>query len=833
MATPKIIPYQVKLRSTTIERSLVRPIVYTNDLRSAEFQFQVTDMQAGELSGATATTLLYMRDGSFFQNPKEDVELTGTTFSYLLKEDEGNHAGIARIQLVVRFNEGLEDEQNFPSQLYDFEIVNGLETQVAQQIMIHDWTTLTREARAYIDEFAANEILREAEFDNNEFDRNAAFNLAQTNRQNQFSDLTEDLTATLAAADANIEEFDVALQNGIVAANLAEKLEDFEEINNSRLLSTERQLEQKPSFSQMEEVVGHGYLSGFKVTQQTTPNMTIKVENGIVYMPNGNRWVVAINNNLAINAADATNPRKDIVYVNSLGVTSYTAGTPSATPVAPNVPSGGLIIAELYIPANVTAVTDYFITDKKVMRFDNNALFTQITTNEKRLPIFNAIQIEKMGTYHTDNKYTYTSFFSGANIRGKEVHVGRTGTDHTGYDTCLVAYIRNDDGTFTKKKLNGIDYTLGDFRDPHLTVLTSGAVVMTVSVKKTDGSYTNVYVNLDSDLNVTNSREIFGMENHFVWGNCIEQSDGSVLTCAYFSTNAPLYGVYLFKIKSDGVSLQATKAAEVFPPETNGPGESTISVWGRKLVCVSRRNTNNMKWRETYDLTGATGWGDIIDLGFIAHAPAIPPIIKEGDPMLLTACYINIGGATTNGRNPFIKIFYDVSEIGSSPTILLDDRANNGGYNSLVPNREGYGLMWYQEQALGRTSVFYKEINLKSLQHELLLKHVRSEAVATLDWTDVASFFINGWSQQSVPTRARKLKNGNIQIKGQVTGTSFADGTTIATLPAHLRPQYNIYATAHTIGVKPISLVLYPSGDIRIYNVTAAGALVLNTTFVN
>lgn len=242
MATPKIIPYQVKLRSTTIERSLVRPIVYTNDLRSAEFQFQVTDMQAGELSGATATTLLYMRDGSFFQNPKEDVELTGTTFSYLLKEDEGNHAGIARIQLVVRFNEGLEDEQNFPSQLYDFEIVNGLETQVAQQIMIHDWTTLTREARAYIDEFAANEILREAEFDNNEFDRNAAFNLAQTNRQNQFSDLAEDLTATLAAADANIEEFDVALETGIAAAKLAEKLEDFEEINNSRLLSTERQL---------------------------------------------------------------------------------------------------------------------------------------------------------------------------------------------------------------------------------------------------------------------------------------------------------------------------------------------------------------------------------------------------------------------------------------------------------------------------------------------------------------------------------------------------------------------------------------------------------------
>ncbi|WP_373711774.1 hypothetical protein [Jeotgalibaca porci] len=244
MAAPKIIPYQVKLRSTTIERSLVRPIVYTNDLRSAEFQFQVTDMQAGELSGATATTLLYMKDGSFFQNPKEDVELTGTTFSYLLKEDEGNHAGIARIQLVVRFNEGLEDEQNFPSQLYDFEIVNGLETQVAQQIMIHDWTTLTREARAYIDEFAANEILREAEFDNAQVDRTAAFNVAQTERTNQFNELAGELSATLEAADANIAEFDIALQNGIIGENIAAELQNLEETYAPELLSVKQQLEQ-------------------------------------------------------------------------------------------------------------------------------------------------------------------------------------------------------------------------------------------------------------------------------------------------------------------------------------------------------------------------------------------------------------------------------------------------------------------------------------------------------------------------------------------------------------------------------------------------------------
>lgn len=182
MATPKIIPYEVKLRSTKIKRNITRPVVYTNDLRSAEFQFQIIDMQPGELTGATATTLLYMRDGSFFQNPKEDVILAGTTFSYLLKENEGNHAGVSQIQLVVKIGDA-----EFASQLFDFEVINGLDSKVAQEIMIHDWTTLTREARAYIDEFTANEILREAEFDNNEFDRNAAFLAGQTGRTDAFN----------------------------------------------------------------------------------------------------------------------------------------------------------------------------------------------------------------------------------------------------------------------------------------------------------------------------------------------------------------------------------------------------------------------------------------------------------------------------------------------------------------------------------------------------------------------------------------------------------------------------------------------------------------------
>ena len=227
MATPKIIPYTVKLRSVVPEKTFSKPpVVYTNDLRSAEFQFKITDMDAPELLTATAKTMLYMRDGSFFQNPSTDVSRVGNVFSYLLKENEGNHAGIAKIQLVVYFNEGLANEQNFPTQLYEFEIINGLETKVAQEVMIYDWTTLTRDARAYIDEFVANEILREAEFDNNEFDRNAAFAAGQTGRTDAFN--TDQTNRAQAFSDAQ-----TARQNAYAAAESARDT-DFDEAETLR-----------------------------------------------------------------------------------------------------------------------------------------------------------------------------------------------------------------------------------------------------------------------------------------------------------------------------------------------------------------------------------------------------------------------------------------------------------------------------------------------------------------------------------------------------------------------------------------------------------------------
>lgn len=197
----KKINYDVRLLSTEKTLQGKAPIVYTNDLNSAEFVFNILDMTAEQLAGATATTLLYMRDGSFFQN--SDVNLNSNTFTYLLKENEGNHGGLAQIQLVVKIG-----TIEYATQLYNFEVVSGLETKVAQEVMIYDWTTLTRDARAYIDQFVADEAVRQQQFETAEANRVTFFEAAETNRAtaetNRVSAEQSRVTAEAGRVDAEI-----------------------------------------------------------------------------------------------------------------------------------------------------------------------------------------------------------------------------------------------------------------------------------------------------------------------------------------------------------------------------------------------------------------------------------------------------------------------------------------------------------------------------------------------------------------------------------------------------------------------------------------------------
>lgn len=117
--------------------------------------------------------------------------------------------------------------------------------------------------------------------------------------------------------------------------------------------------------TQMIEKTSYGVYSGLSVTAQSTPNMTVSVAVGIIYMVDGTRLTPAAVSALAITTADATNPRIDIVYVNSSGVIAYLAGTAAASPSAPSVPTDGQKIAEISVAAGAAAITTAMIADRR------------------------------------------------------------------------------------------------------------------------------------------------------------------------------------------------------------------------------------------------------------------------------------------------------------------------------------------------------------------------------------------------------------------------------------------------------------------------------------
>jgi hypothetical protein len=115
---------------------------------------------------------------------------------------------------------------------------------------------------------------------------------------------------------------------------------------------------------QIKEKTSYGVVSGLEVTAQETPDMSVNVSEGIIYMQNGDRFEVDTDV-ITVDTADTTNARKDIIYVNSTGEITYLAGTAAEVPEAPSTPTGGLILAEIAVAANATAIGTANITDKK------------------------------------------------------------------------------------------------------------------------------------------------------------------------------------------------------------------------------------------------------------------------------------------------------------------------------------------------------------------------------------------------------------------------------------------------------------------------------------
>lgn len=101
------------------------------------------------------------------------------------------------------------------------------------------------------------------------------------------------------------------------------------------------------------ESTGYGIVSG---CAPSIGGLTVTVGAGIVHLADGTRKEIA-QTNITLDAADPTNPRIDLVYIDSTGAVAKITGTAAASPSAPALPTGGISVCNVSVTASATTGT--------------------------------------------------------------------------------------------------------------------------------------------------------------------------------------------------------------------------------------------------------------------------------------------------------------------------------------------------------------------------------------------------------------------------------------------------------------------------------------------
>lgn len=101
------------------------------------------------------------------------------------------------------------------------------------------------------------------------------------------------------------------------------------------------------------ESTGYGIVSG---CEPTISGLTVTVGAGVVHLADGTRKELSATN-ITLDAADSTNPRIDLVYIDSTGTVAKITGTASASPVVPSMPTGGISVCNVTIAAGASTGT--------------------------------------------------------------------------------------------------------------------------------------------------------------------------------------------------------------------------------------------------------------------------------------------------------------------------------------------------------------------------------------------------------------------------------------------------------------------------------------------
>ncbi len=119
--------------------------------------------------------------------------------------------------------------------------------------------------------------------------------------------------------------------------------------------------------NRLEAYKRNGVLDGLMVYERSIPSFTLNISAGKCYVDN-EVYDEPISTVVVIGTAHATLPRLDIVcYDTSVGGAADTAGTPSATPVPPDIPAGDILLALIEVPPAHTTIENCHIIDERII----------------------------------------------------------------------------------------------------------------------------------------------------------------------------------------------------------------------------------------------------------------------------------------------------------------------------------------------------------------------------------------------------------------------------------------------------------------------------------
>lgn len=315
------------------------------------------------------------------------------------------------------------------------------------------------------------------------------------------------------------------------------------------------------------------------------------------------------------------------------------------------------------------------------------------------------ILVEKAGEVHTGG-FKYSAFCSGARLRDKEYYVVRCGVNHVSdpsQKSVIVMYEKIGD-KFIGKVLD-LRGHVGDFRDPHLSVNSSGNRLMLTCACKDDVAdlHRSYMWTIEENGQISNATLIG--EGIFVWGNCVNHPEtGQVVTTAYDSTK-------LYVMTSTGRETQPgawTKTEVASAGAGFRPTEACVGYWGQKLVCIYRNDQGITRMRTTNAWTGMSGWEAEKTLNNVGRgeAPIIPQYTEAKKPLLLLTSLRK----PNNDRTVVAQMMVNFEGSCTSQTDIA--KIKEGGYCSMVITQTGVGVMYYEEtKHYEETNLWYKKLD--------------------------------------------------------------------------------------------------------------------------